>query len=218
MENTKTTGNSIQHIFKSLQQFQRSGSWKFVFLFKGKAVFKLCIAKKYKCLGMKTHKLCNSTGYTLQHQSVLGEGQTMPSPTADSSTCHSDTTACGSKGMSSQTAYEEFHLFPSPIWWPDKEKYLLLRDCHYQTVRAWHRTLDRKKLNWMGWCLRKDQGWPDGNIVFVFVYSVFQRSTSGYRTCHYNCGGRREAFMLHQQKVTSLMNKELLWNTNFVRL
>ena len=158
MENTKTTGNSIQHIFKSLQQFQRSGSWKFVFLFKGTAVFKQCIAKKYKCLGMKTHKLCNSTGYTLQHQSVLGEGQTMPSPTADSSTCHSDTTACGSKGMSSQTAYEEFLLFPSPIWWPDKEKYLLLRDCHYQTVRTWHRTLDRKKLNWMGWPLRKDQG------------------------------------------------------------
>jgi len=51
----------------------------------------------------------------LQHQSVLQEGQTKPSPTADSNTCHSDVTACGNKGMSLQTAYEDFLLFPSPI-------------------------------------------------------------------------------------------------------
>jgi hypothetical protein len=51
----------------------------------------------------------------LQHQSVLDEGQTMPCPTAESNTCHSDITVCGSKGMSSQTAYAEFLLFPSPI-------------------------------------------------------------------------------------------------------
>jgi hypothetical protein len=36
----------------------------------------------------------------------------MPSPSADNSTCHSDITACSSKGMSSQNAYEEFLLFP----------------------------------------------------------------------------------------------------------
>ena len=101
----------------------------------------------------------------LQHQSVLEDRQTMSSPTADSSTCHSDITACGSKGKSSQIAYGEFLLFPSPIWWPNKEKDLLLWDCHYQTVRACHRTLNTRKLNWMGWPLREDQGWPDGNIV-----------------------------------------------------
>ena len=66
----------------------------------------------------------------LQHQSVLEEGQTKPSPTADSSTYQSAVTACGNKRMSSQPAYEDFLLFPSPIWQPDKEKYLLLRDCH----------------------------------------------------------------------------------------
>jgi hypothetical protein len=37
---------------------------KFVFLFKEKAVFKQCTAKKYKCFSMKTYKLCNCTGYT----------------------------------------------------------------------------------------------------------------------------------------------------------
>ena len=51
----------------------------------------------------------------LKHQSVLEEGQTMPVTTADSNRCHSDVTACGNKGMSSQTAYEDFLLFPSPI-------------------------------------------------------------------------------------------------------
>jgi len=64
VENTKTTANCIQYIFKSLQHFQRSGSRKFAFLFRGKAVFKQCIAKKHKCFSMKTHKLCNFTGYT----------------------------------------------------------------------------------------------------------------------------------------------------------
>ena len=49
----------------------------------------------------------------LEHQSVLEEGQTMPSPTADSSMYYGDITACSSKGMSSQTEYEEFLLFPS---------------------------------------------------------------------------------------------------------
>ena len=63
VENTKLSGNSIKHIFKSLQHFQRTGSRK-VFLLKGKAVFKQCIAKKYKCFGKKIYKLCNSTGYT----------------------------------------------------------------------------------------------------------------------------------------------------------
>jgi len=51
----------------------------------------------------------------LQHQSVLEEGQTISSPTADSNTCHSDVTACGNKWMSSQTAYEDFLLLPSPM-------------------------------------------------------------------------------------------------------
>jgi hypothetical protein len=37
---------------------------EFVFLFKVKASFKQCIAKKYKCFAMKTYKLCNCTGYT----------------------------------------------------------------------------------------------------------------------------------------------------------
>jgi hypothetical protein len=101
----------------------------------------------------------------IQHQSILGQGQTMPSPTAESSTCLSDITVCGSKGTLSQTAYEEFLLFPSPVWRLDKDMDLLLMDCHYQTVRACHRTLDTRKLNWMGWPLRKDQRWPDGNIL-----------------------------------------------------
>ena len=30
------------------------------------------------------------------------------------------------------------------------------------------------------------QMWVNFSLVFVFVYSAFQRSTSGYRTCHYN--------------------------------
>jgi hypothetical protein len=36
-------------------------------------------------------------------------------PIADSSTCHSDINVCGSKGVSSQTAYGEFLLFASTI-------------------------------------------------------------------------------------------------------
>jgi hypothetical protein len=51
----------------------------------------------------------------LQHQSALEERETMPCPTGDSNTCHSDITVCSSKGMSSKTAYEEFLLFPSNI-------------------------------------------------------------------------------------------------------
>jgi len=37
---------------------------KFVFLFKGDAVFKQCISKKYKYFGIKIYKLCKSSGYT----------------------------------------------------------------------------------------------------------------------------------------------------------
>jgi hypothetical protein len=84
---------------------------KFVFLFKEKAVFKQCI-QIYLHENIQTVQL---HWLHLPHQSILEEGQTMSSPTADSSTCHSDITAYGSKGMSSQNACEEFLLFPSPI-------------------------------------------------------------------------------------------------------
>jgi hypothetical protein len=98
--------------------------------------------------------------------------------------------------VSSQTAYGEFLLFASTIWWPDKEKYLLLRDCHYQTVRACHRTLDTRKLNWMRWPLRKDLEHKKIKLNVV----TFEKGP-GVSWWQY-CGGRREAFMLHQQKVT----------------
>ena len=156
--NTKITGNSVQYIFKSLQHFHRSGSRKFVFLFRRKLVFKTMYCQEIQMFQHANTQTVQLHWLHLQHQSVLEEGQTMPSPTADSSTCHSDITACSSKGMSLQTAHGEFLLFPSPIWWPDKEKDLLLRDCHYQTIRACHRTLDTRKLNWMWWPLRKNQG------------------------------------------------------------
>jgi len=51
---------------------------KFVFLFKGKAVFKQCIAKKYKCFGMKTHKLCNFAGYTYNIKVYLRKDRQCP--------------------------------------------------------------------------------------------------------------------------------------------
>ena len=165
VENTKSTGNSIQHIFKSLQHFQRSGSRKVCFSLQRKGSFQTMYCQEMQMFQHENIQTVQLHWLHLQHQSVLEEGQTMPSPTADSSTCHSDITACSSKGKSSQTAYEEFLLFPSPIWRPDKEKDLLLKDCNYQNVRACHRALDTRKLNWMGWPLRKCQEWPDGNIV-----------------------------------------------------
>ena len=51
---------------------------KFVFLFKGKAVFKQCIAKKYKCFSMKTYKLCNCTGYTYSIKVYLRKDRKCP--------------------------------------------------------------------------------------------------------------------------------------------
>jgi len=50
----------------------------FVFLFKGKAVFKQCIVKKYKRFGMKIHKLCNSTGYTYNIKVYLRKDRQCP--------------------------------------------------------------------------------------------------------------------------------------------
>ena len=145
--------------------FQRSGSRRVCFSLQRKGSFQTMYCQEIQMFWHENTQTVHLHWLHLQHQSVLGEGQKMPSPTADSSTRHSDITACGSKGISSQTAYGEFLLVPSPIWWPDKEKDLFLRDCHYQTVRASHRTLDTRKLNWMWWTLIKDQGWPDGNIV-----------------------------------------------------
>jgi hypothetical protein len=51
---------------------------KFVFLFKGKAVFKLCIAKKYQFSRTKTYKLCNSTGYTCNIKVYLRKDRQCP--------------------------------------------------------------------------------------------------------------------------------------------
>ena len=148
--------------FTTLPKFRQQ---KLCFSLQRKGSFQTMYCQEIQMLRHENTQTMQLHWLHLQYQSVLGEGQTMPSPTADSSTCHSEMTACSSKGMSSQTAYEEFLLFPSLIWWLDKEKDLLLRDCHYQTVRAWHRTLDTRKLNWMWWPLRKGQGWTDGNIV-----------------------------------------------------
>jgi hypothetical protein len=50
----------------------------FVFLLKGKAVFKQCIVKKYTCFGMKIYKLCNSTGYTYNIQVYLRKDRQCP--------------------------------------------------------------------------------------------------------------------------------------------
>ena len=72
MENTKNTGNSIQHIFKSLQHFQRSGSRKVCFSLQRKAVLKQCTAKTYKCFSMKIYELCFSTGYTYNIKGTWG--------------------------------------------------------------------------------------------------------------------------------------------------
>jgi hypothetical protein len=51
---------------------------KFVFLFKRKALFEQCIAKKYKSFGMKTYKLCNSTGYTYHIKVYLRKDRQCP--------------------------------------------------------------------------------------------------------------------------------------------
>jgi len=49
------------------------GAEKFVFLFKGQAVFKQFISKKYKYFGIKIYKLCNSSGYTYNIKVYLRE-------------------------------------------------------------------------------------------------------------------------------------------------
>ena len=130
MDNTKSTGNSIQHIFKSLKYFHRSGSRKVFFSHQRTGSFQTMYSQEIQMFWHENIQTVQLFCLHLQHQSVLEEGQTKPIPTAGSSTYQSAVTACGNKRMSSQPAYEDFLLFPSPIWQPDKEKYLLLRDCH----------------------------------------------------------------------------------------
>ena len=128
--NTKTTENSIQHTFKRLQHFQRSGNRKVCFSLQRKGSFQTMYCQEMQMFRHENIQTVQLHWLYLQHQSVLEVGQTMSSPTVDSSTCHSDITSCGSKSMSSQTEYGELILFPSPIWWLDNEKDLLLRKCH----------------------------------------------------------------------------------------
>jgi hypothetical protein len=88
---------------------------KFVFPFKGQAVFQTMYFQEIQMFWHENIQTVQLHWLRLQHQSVLEEGQTLRSPTADSNTCHSDVTACGNKGMSSQIAYKDFLLFPSTI-------------------------------------------------------------------------------------------------------
>ena len=118
MENTKTTGNSIQHIFKSLQHFQRSGSRKVCFSLQRKGSFQTMYCQDIQMFQHEDIWTVFLHWLHLQYQSVLEEGQTMSSTTADSSTCHRDVTACYSKGMSSQMHIKNFfyspHLYDDP--------------------------------------------------------------------------------------------------------
>jgi hypothetical protein len=63
---------------KAYNTYKDQATEKFVFLFKGETVFKQCIAKKYKCFGMKIYKLCNSTGYTYNIKVYLRKDRQCP--------------------------------------------------------------------------------------------------------------------------------------------
>ena len=77
MKNTKTTGNSIQHIFKSLLHFQRSGRRKFCFSLQMKGSFHVMYCQEMKMFGLENIQTVQLLLLHLQHQSVLEEGQTI---------------------------------------------------------------------------------------------------------------------------------------------
>lgn len=137
MENTKTTGNSIQHIFKSLQHFQRSGSRKVCFSLQRKGSFHSVYCQEIQMVWHENMQTVQLHWLHLQHQSVLEEGQTMFSPTPDSSTCQRDVIACCSKGMLSQTAYEDFFCSPQ-----------LYDDLTQKRIYFWRTVFTKQDFGW----------------------------------------------------------------------
>ena len=80
MENTKTTGNSIQHIFESLQHFQRSGSREVCFSLQMKGSFHTMYHQEIQMFRHENTQNVQLHRLHLQRQSILESSIPAPVP------------------------------------------------------------------------------------------------------------------------------------------